>query len=114
MVIKYNNNFDGTIPFSDLAIRMHLTANTELTYTLPGNETQNYRVLFDYGSSTSNVYVGYNSTAAVPAANATDITGRVESKPQIRYAVGGDILHFVTPDANAYIGFAFMSLPSGK
>lgn len=114
MAVKWYNNFNGTTNFSDVTARFHLTATTELTYTIPGEETQYYQAFFNYGSSAANVYVGYNSTVTVPAANATETTGFVESKPELRIVKGGDVIHLITPDANVYMGLSLRSLPSGK
>lgn len=110
MAVQYYNNYVDTTNFSDVTPRMTLTANTELTYTVPGEATDNLQAIFAYASD-ANVFVGYNATASVPANNTVVTSGRVEFKPKKRLVVGGDVLHFITPDATAYVGVSFRKLP---
>ena len=109
MAVQYYNNYDDTMNFSDVTPRMTLTAGVELTVTVPGTALNNYSALFSYASN-SNVFVGYNATAAVPANDTVVTVGRVEFKPERRFVVGGDVLHFITPDATAYVGVSFRAI----
>ena len=111
MAVQIYNNYEDTTNFSDVTPRITLTASTEVTYTVPGTDIDNLQALFSYASN-SNVFVGYNATAAVPSPNNTVVsTGRVEFKPMKRFVKGGDVLHFITPDATAYVGVSFRALP---
>lgn len=113
MAIKYNSNYDLTIPFSDVCAQVALLANAEQTYTVPGNATQNYAVRFGY-ISTSNVFVCMNATPVIPAGGTVEEQQYNEFRPgddgSQRYAKGGDVIHFITPDASAYVGISLRSL----
>jgi hypothetical protein len=110
MVAQYANNYEDTTNFSDTTIRLALTDGAELTYTVPGNAENRYQALFGF-SSNATIYVGYNSTAAIPADNTLVSTGRVEVNPQKRFVNGGDVLSFVTSDATAGVGVSLRALP---
>jgi len=110
MAVQYYNNYVDTTNFSDVTPRMALTVGAELIFTVPGNALNNLQAIFSYASN-SNVFVGYNVTAAIPADGAISSTGRIEFKPIKRLVVGGDVLHFITPDTKAYVGVSFRALP---
>lgn len=109
MTIAYNANYIETMPFSDTAIQVHCLANTEETYTVPGNDTQQYQAYFEY-ISTSNVFVRLNGVPAIPAGGTVGQEQYNEFRPKKRYVRGGDVIHFITPDANAYIGVSLRQL----
>lgn len=116
MAISYNSNYDLTIPFSDVSVQFNLAANTEDTYTLPGGATNKYSVRFRY-NDLSNVFVRLNGTPTIPGSSVVGIEQYNEFKPgddgSQRYAQGGDVLHFITPDAaGAYMGISVRSLTS--
>lgn len=113
MSTQYNRNYGDTMIFSDNNSRFHLLANAELTYTVPGDSYRQYTALFSYASN-SNVFVGYNTTAATPAAGTAATSGLIEYKPHERYVKGGDVLHFISPDAVTYMGVSLRALPSPK
>jgi hypothetical protein len=114
MTIQYNRNFGDTIPFSDTAIQVALAANTDLSYTIPGTAINKYTVKFGY-TSTSNIFVCKNAVAVVPGAGTVATQQYNEFKPGFdgssRSVQGGDVLHFITPDASAYFGFSLMAVP---
>ena len=114
MAILYNSNYDLTIPFSDTCAQIALAANTEETYTVPGVATNNYSVHFAY-ICTSNVFVRMNGTPTIPAGGTVGTEQYTEFRPGDdgfqRYAKGGDIIHFITPDATAYVGISLRALP---
>lgn len=110
MAIQYNENFNGTIPFSDVAIPISLLAAGELTYTVPGTATTKYQALFSY-TSTANVFVRLNGAAATPAPGTALTVQYQEFRPDKRYVQGGDVLHFITPDAAQYVGLTLRQLP---
>lgn len=113
MAIQYNSNYDLTIPFSDVCAQIRLAANVEETYTLPGNPTTQYSVRFGY-ISTSNVFVRKNGTPTIPGSGDVNTEQYNEFRPgddgSQRYANGGDVLHFITPDASAYVGISVRTI----
>lgn len=111
MTAQYYNNYEDTTNFSDNPSRLALATNVEQTITVPGNSSQKMQALFEYASN-SNVFVGYNITATVPLAGTTDDVGSIEFKPKKRFVKGGDTLSLITPDASAYCGVSFRSLPA--
>lgn len=113
MAIRYTSSFDKTIPFSDTDNQLHLVANTAVDITLPGDKTHKYTVLFGL-SSNSNLFVGYNVTATIPAAGTSTDTSGIEfiTPDSQRYAIGGDVLSFISPDADTYVGISLRSIPN--
>ncbi len=110
MAIQYNCNFEGTIPFSDVAVQIGLTAGVEQTYTVPGGPTIKYQALFSY-TSTSNVFVRLNGAITVPPGATVGTEQYNEFRPEKRYVQGGDVVHFKTPDATQYVGLTLRQLP---
>ena len=112
MAIPYTSSYDETIAFSDVCVQMSLATNTAQTYTLPGTSTQNYTVLFGFPTST-NLFVGKNSTATVPAGGTQTTSQYVEfiTPGEKRYCVGGDVLSFITPDSSARVGISVRAIP---
>lgn len=111
MAIPYGSSFDKTIAFSDTCAQLNLSATNVLTYTLPGNSQTKYSVLFAY-NDTANVYVGLNVTPAIPTTNSITTVSEVEYRPKKRYAKGGDVLSFITPDATVYMGISVRGIPN--
>ena len=109
MAIQYNSNYDGTIPFSDASWQVHLGVGVEQTITVPGTATTQYQALFEY-ISTANVFVCKNATPVVPAGGTVGTQQYSEFRPCKRYVRGGDVLHFITPDASAYVGVSLRQL----
>lgn len=105
MAISYNSNYDLTIPFSDICFQINVQTGTGESFTVPGSPTDKYSAKFAYGA-TSNVFVRLNTAASVPAGGAVTTESYSELNPghdrSQRYVSGGDVLHFSTPDANAY------------
>jgi hypothetical protein len=115
MAIAYASNYDLTIPFSDVCAQMALATGVAQTYTVPGPATTKYSVRFGY-ISTSNVFVRLNGAPASPGAGLITQTQYSEFRPGAdgsqRYANGGDVIQFITPDASAYVGISLRQLPS--
>lgn len=109
MALRYSSSFDQTIGFSDTECQLVLVASAVQTYTLPGTNSHKYTILFSY-NSTANVYVGYNVTPAVPSSGTNTVVARVEYRPAQRYAIGGDVISFITPDATVYMGISVRSI----
>jgi hypothetical protein len=109
VAIQYNSNYDETLPFSDVTRQIHLTTAVEQTFAIPGTETTQYQALFSY-NDISNVFVCLNATPVIPGANTVGSQQYNEFKPEKRYVKGGDVLHFITPDATAYMGVSLRTL----
>ena len=109
MTIKYNANYIETMPFSDTCVQVNCGASVEQTYTVPGSPETQYQAYFEYASN-SNVFVSKNATPTIPASGTIDEQQFTEFKPCKRYVRGGDVLHFITPDTNAYIGLSLREL----
>ncbi len=114
MAIQYNSNFDLTIPFSDVCAQVAMAANAEETYTIPGAATVRYAARFAY-TYNSNVFVRLNSAPTTPPGGTVTTQQYSEFRPgddgSQRYVKGGDVLHFITPDATAYAGVSLRQLP---
>lgn len=114
MSALYNTNYDLTMPFVDDSAQLFLAATTDETYTVPGTPDNVYSVRFAY-TENSNVFVGLNDTAVIPDGG-TPVGTQVyaEFRPGCdgsqRYVRGGDVLHFITPDATAYVGIRLMKI----
>ena len=115
MAIPYNSNYDLTIPFSDVCAQVALGVGVEQTFAVPGDATHQYSVRFTY-ISTSNVFVRLNGTPTVPGAASVGTEQyneyRAGEDGSQRYVKGGDVIHFITPDATAYVGIRLMSVPA--
>lgn len=109
MTTFYNENYDGTMPFSDTSVQVGLNAATDETYTVPGAATVQYQALFSYNAS-ANVYVRLNNIPTSPVLGSTATQTYSEFRPEKRYVKGGDVIHFITPDATAYCGVTLRQL----
>ena len=113
MAILYNSNYDLTIPQSDVCYQVSLVANTDLSFTLPGNETNKYSLRFTY-TSTSNVFVCFNSAVTLPGSGTVGTQQynefRAGDDGSQRYGQGGDVIHFKTPDASAFVGVSVRAI----
>lgn len=103
MTTLYNQNYIETMPFSDTCRQIHLVANTDESFTVPGASTIQYQAFFSYAEN-SNVFVCKNSVAVIPASGTVEDQFYNEFRPEKRYVQGGDVLHFITPDTVAYMG----------
>jgi hypothetical protein len=109
MTIQYNANYLETMPFSDTCAQVHCLANTEQTFTVPGNALQQFQAYFEY-TADAVVYVSKNVTPTIPAGGTVGVEPYNEFRPTKRYVKGGDILHFISPDASAYIGVSLRQI----
>lgn len=109
MTIQYNANYNETMPFSDTCAQVNCAANTQQTFTVPGTTEQQYQAYFQY-TQNSNVFVCKNAVPTVPASGTVGSQQYNEFRPKKRYVRGGDVLHFITPDTNAYIGVSLRQL----
>ena len=109
MTIAYNSNYNETMPFSDTTIQVNCAVGVEQTYTVPGTSQQQYQAYFSYNQN-ANVFVRKNGVPTVPASGTVGSQQYSEFRPEKRYVKGGDVLHFITPDTNAYIGMSLRQL----
>jgi hypothetical protein len=108
-VTGYRTNFLETLPVSDTGVKIWLNANTELTWTVPGDSSQQFRANFRY-ASTAEIWVGLNKTVVVPVAGTAIATYNEELLPEHKYVSGGDVLHFIST-GTPQIGVSLLSLP---
>lgn len=112
--IQYNSNFEQTIPFSDVCAQLALATGVDLSYTVPGSATDKFSMILTY-TSTSNVFVRKNAAAVTPGAGTITQLQYQEFRGgddgTKRLVQGGDVVHFITPDASAYVGIRLMQLP---
>lgn len=109
MTIAYNANYIETMPFSDTCVQVNCGVGVEETFTVPGTSEQQFQAYFEYASN-SNVFVCNNSAPTLPLVGTVGTQQYSEFKPKKRYVRGGDVLHFITPDTNAYIGVSLRKL----
>jgi len=109
MTIQYNSNYNETLPFSDICYQINCAAGVEETAVIHGSSTTLYQAYFEY-TNTSNVFVRLNGTPSSPPAGSVTTQSYSEFKPKKRYVKGGDVIHFITPDATAYIGVSLRQL----
>ena len=97
MTTKYNCSFSNCFPFSDTGFKLLLVASTALPFTIPGTAGQLYRAKFSC-SSTADVFVKLNGTAAVPTSGVATATYNEEriDLDTVRYVKGGDVLSFIS------------------
>lgn len=110
---KFSTNYLECLPFSDQTVQVALAANAALPYTIPGDNSMQYRCEFSYASD-ANVWVGYNTTAVVPVAAAvtTSSNSSLALNPKIKYVRGGDVLSFISGSIVSNMGFELLLLPS--
>lgn len=111
MTERYYNNYEETRSFGFESVTVTLASGSNVTYTVPGNATNNYIAEFEYNAN-NDIFVGYNTSAAVPSSNTANSSSVVEYKPKKRYVKGGDTLNFVTPNTTVYFGFIVRTIPS--
>jgi hypothetical protein len=109
MTISYNANYIETMPFSDTAFQINCGSNVEQTVTIQGPVTSQYQAYFEY-TENSNVFIRLNSTPTVPAIGTVGTQQYNEFRPKKRYVKGGDVLHFITSDTNAFVGVSLRQL----
>lgn len=109
MATKFRENFSGTHPISDTGAKVWLAANTELTWTVPGDNTVKYRACFTY-TYDAPIWVKLNDTIVVPVVgNAVD-TYNEQFRPDLLYVNGGDVLHFISTASHQF-GVSLLELP---
>jgi hypothetical protein len=97
------------MPFSDTCAQVHSVANVEQTFTVPGTAVMQYQAYFAY-TATAAVFVRLNAIPTVPVGGTVGDEQYSEFRPKKRYVKGGDVIHFISPDANAYVGVSLRQL----
>ena len=111
MAISYNENYRGTLPFSDVCKQFTLATTVAQSYTVPGDATLAYQAYFSYASN-ANVFVCKNGTATIPSSGSNSSVQYEEFKPKKRYVRGGDTLSLITSDTAAYVGLSLRQINS--
>jgi len=109
MTSQYNENYKGTMAFSDSCAQVGLNINVGQTVTVPGTSNMKYQAFFSYNSS-ENVYVSLNAAPIIPTLGTVGTQAYSEFRPRKRYVKGGDVVHFITPDTTAYCGVSFRQI----
>lgn len=111
MTTQYNMNYTNCFPFSDTCTQMTLAASTALPYTVPGTENIIYRAEFSVSTS-ADVWVCLNGTAAVPGAGLQTTAAYQEriGVDYVRYVKGGDTLSFIS-SGTPQVGISLLQLP---
>lgn len=99
-----------TTAFSYDAYTINLVANTPLTLTVPGNNSQKYEVQFSWPYN-ANVWVGFNLAASIPIDGVITSTPNNELRPDKRFVRGGDVLSFVSSAIVSDSGVRFLTIP---
>jgi hypothetical protein len=110
MTSQYNENYNGTMPFSDTDFQISCASEVEQTATVPGDITMQYQAFFSY-NEVSNVFICLNALPVIPSSGSVGVQQYNEFRPEKRYVRGGDVLHFITPDTSgAYVGVSLRQL----
>lgn len=93
---RFQKNFMNTLPFSNFNFNALLVDSTPLSFTVPGAATQKFRVKFTR-SSTAEIWVNYNGTAADPSSGVATTNAYQELMPleECRQVFGGQTLSFL-------------------
>lgn len=110
MTTAYNFSHEDTCSFSDTTGNIALSANTALTYMVPGTKMDTYRMHFEWAYN-ANVYVGFNTTATVPTAATITSTSNIEFRPANRFVRGGDVISFISSAIVSDGGFSLLKIP---
>jgi hypothetical protein len=107
----YSELFDGAKPWSSIGGMLQLTANTPLSYTVPGNSTQKFRADFEFNQN-DDVWVAYNKTAVIPTPGVAVEVNQQEFRPTPKFVIGGDVLSFISTGTNVQCGVSLLQLPN--
>lgn len=117
-LVRDINGYNGFgLQFSTDKYSANLDQNTDTQIAVPkagpmgscsSTGTNKYLAIFEYQPGTS-VFVANNEAAEVAAAASFALTTS-ELNPAARYVTAGDVLHFITPDTNAYVVVVFYAL----
>ena len=109
MTIAWSSNYNETMPFSDTVAQVNAGVGVEQTFAVPGTDTMYYQALFSY-TENSNVFVRLNAAPVSPTLGTVTTQPYSEFRPIKRIVRGGDVIHFITPDTNAYVGVSLRQL----
>jgi len=89
----FNSQYDVTQPFSDKGAQFGLSANTQLSFTVPGDNRVTYLAYFNFPYN-AEVWVGLNVNATTPTANVMTPVSGIALNPVSKFVRGGDVLNF--------------------
>lgn len=112
MATPYNRGHNNIYPFSNVAVNLTLQANTALSWIVPGTAGVAYAAKFSVSSS-ADVWVRNNATAAAPISNTVTSTPNQERIDLgfTRYVNGGDVLSFIST-GTPQVGVSLLELPN--
>lgn len=108
--VPFNLNRDTTgIPayapqFSNVIANIQLSANSEVTLTVP-NDSAAYIAVFSQQTGTD-LWVGYGGTAIV-APTSSFVYANYEQNPGARRVLAGSTLRFMTPNTTSNVTVSF-------
>ena len=111
MTTKYNINHERCRRLSDTCFQTLLEASTAISYTVPGDSSVTYRAEFS-ASSTADVWVRLNDTAAVPTSNTAATLSyqeRIDTNSMF-FVSGGDVLSFIST-GTPQVGVSLLEIP---
>lgn len=109
---KYQENYRGTMPFTDQGMKTILVANTDLPWTVPGDDLDLYRADFKFNDS-ANVWVAIGKAAVLPTSGVATATYNEELRPDHRYVRGGQVIH-LRSTGTPEVGINLLKLPSPR
>lgn len=101
---------NGALSFCDTAAQFGISAATNITYTVPGANSQKYIAIFSFPEASS-VWVGVNISATLPVANTMTAVNGIERNPKYKIVKGTDVLNFNSTNAVADAGITLFSIP---
>lgn len=100
------------LPKSNFITNTTLAANVAQGFTLPITGDPNYpRWLVVIAYSVPDVFVAYNTTAAVPGASFTGFSATAsEMNPVPKYLNAGDTVSFITSETGCYVSVSLYAV----
>lgn len=113
MAIKYNSNYDLTIPFSDISVPVRIEAMEMISFTAPGPATKAYSVRFNYDNSVGKIWVRLNAPPVIPVGTVAQVCPYMELRPGYdrtqRFVKGGDVI-WMTATVDSILSFSLREL----
>jgi len=110
MTTPYQPTANGALSFCDTAAQFGISAATNITYTVPGDNAQKYIVIFRFPQD-AKVWVGLNKSATLPVANTMTAVNGIEMNPKYKIVKGADVLNFNSTSAVTDAGITLFTIP---